>query len=81
MKHDPITTGKRKAVNITMDTGIVATARSLGLNLSQISEDAIRNATKEVEERRWKAENRTAIEGWNRWYEKNGNPLDKYRAW
>ncbi|USU10969.1 type II toxin-antitoxin system CcdA family antitoxin [Sphingomonadaceae bacterium OTU29THOMA1] len=79
MKHDPIASGKRKPVNVSLDTGIVAVAREHGLNLSQISEAAIRQAAKVEMERRWREENKDAIEGWNRWYEKNGHPLDAYR--
>ncbi len=79
MKHDPIATGKRKSVNMSLDTGIVAAAREAGLNLSQISEQAIRHATKVEQERRWKENNRDAIEGWNRWYEQNGDPLAHLR--
>lgn len=80
MKHDSIATGKRKSVNVSLDTGIVAAAREVGLNLSQISEQAIRQATKAEQERRWKEDNREAIEGWNRWYEKNGDPLAHLRS-
>ena len=75
MKHDPIATGKRKPVNLSLDTGYVQVARELGLNLSQISEAALKAATKQERERRWKEENREAIEAWNQWYEENGDPL------
>ncbi|RXD05289.1 post-segregation antitoxin CcdA [Sphingomonas sp. UV9] len=80
MKHDSVATGKRKSVNVSLDTGIVAAAREVGLNLSQISEQAIRQATKAEQERRWKEDNREAIEGWNRWYEKYGDPLAHLRS-
>ena len=80
MKHDPVASGKRKSVNMSLDTGIVSAAREAGLNLSQISERAIRHATKVEQERRWKEENREAIEGWNRWYEQNGDPLAHLRS-
>jgi antitoxin CcdA len=80
MRHDSIATGKRKSVNVSLDTGVVAAAREAGLNLSQISEAAIRRATKAEQERRWKEENREALEGWNRWYETNGDPLAHLRA-
>ena len=81
MRHDPIASGKRKPVNLSIDTGIVAAAREAGINLSQVSETAIRAATKVEEKRRWKEDNRPAIEAWNRWYEENGHPLDTYKAW
>ena len=79
MRHHPIVSGKRKPVNLSLDTGVVDAARTLGLNLSQISEAALREATRTEQARRWKEENREAIEGWNRWVEKNGLPLEKYR--
>lgn len=79
MKHESIRSGKRKAVNMSIDTGIVAAAREAGINISQVSEVAIRAATKAELDRRWKEENREAMEGWNRWVERNGLPLEKYR--
>jgi antitoxin CcdA len=79
MKHDPLRSGKRKPVNVSMDTGIVEAARAVGINLSQVSEAAVRAATKKEQERRWQEENRAAMAYWNRWVEENGLPLEKYR--
>jgi antitoxin CcdA len=79
MKHDPIASGKRKSVNLTMDTGIVAAARAAGVNLSQVSEAAVRKAWKDIREAELREENRAWIEANNRWVEENGLPLEKYR--
>nr|WP_315382068.1 type II toxin-antitoxin system CcdA family antitoxin [uncultured Sphingomonas sp.] len=79
MKHDPIASGKRKAVNVSIDTGVVAAAREVGLNLSQICEAAIRRATKAEQDRRWQEENRAWAEACNKWVEENGLPLERYR--
>ncbi len=79
MKQDPAASGTRKPVNLTLDTGIVAAAREAGLNLSRISEAALRESTKAEQGRRWQEENREALAGWSRWVEKNGLPLAKYR--
>jgi len=79
MRHDPIASGKRKSVNLTMDSGIVAAAREAGVNLSQVSEAAVRKAWKDIREAQWKEENREWIEANNRWVEENGFPLEKYR--
>lgn len=79
MKHDRITSGKRKAVNLSLDTGVVAAAREAGLNLSQVCEAAIRQATKAEMERRWQEENKAAIEAHNAWVEEHGLPLERYR--
>jgi antitoxin CcdA len=79
MRHDPVASGKRKSVNLSIDTGIVAAAREAGVNLSQVSEAAIRAATKVEQDRRWREENRELIEANNAWVEKNGLLLEKYR--
>ena len=79
MKHDPIASGKRKPVNLSIDTGVVAAAREAGINLSQVSEAAIRDAAKKERDRVWKEENRAAIEANNAWVEVHGLPLEKYR--
>lgn len=79
MKHDTIRPGKRKSVNMSLDTSVVAAARDAGINLSQVAEAAIRSATKAEMERRWRDENSDAIEGWHDWYAKHGHPLEKYR--
>ena len=79
MKHDPIASGKRKSVNMSIDTGIVAAAREAGVNLSQVSEATIRTALQAARDARWQEENREWIEANNAWVEKNGLPLEKYR--
>lgn len=75
MKHDPITAGKRKSVNLSIDTGVIAAAREAGLNLSRITEDALRIETKRRREQMWREDNREWLEGFNRRYEAEGDPL------
>ena len=79
MKHDRINAAKRRPVNISLDVELVAVAREVGINISQVSEAALRVATKAERERRWKEENRAAFDYWNKWVEENGLPLAKYR--
>ena len=79
MKHDLIATGKRKSVNLSIDTGIVAAAREAGVNLSQVSEAALRAAAQKVQDEKWQEDNREWIAANNAWVEKHGLPLEKYR--
>lgn len=72
MKHQPI--GKRRPVNLTLDSDTVAAARELGINLSQACNEALTAAVKEQRALRWKEENREAMEAWNRWLDMNGLP-------
>ncbi len=79
MKHDPIASGKRKPVNLSIDTGIVEAARNEGVNLSQVSEVALRLAAREARDTRWKQENRGWIDAHRKWVEENELPLERYR--
>lgn len=81
MKYEPIASGKRTPVNLSLDSGIAKSAREAGLNLSRVSEEALHVATKREHARQWQEEHREAFEAWNRWVEENGIPLEKYRAW
>ena len=51
-------------------------ARRLNVDFANRSEEQVREAVREV----WIEENRAAIESWNAWIEKNGLPLERYRA-
>ena len=79
MKHDPIASGKRKPVNLSLDTGVVAAAREVGINLSQACEAALRDAATAERNRRWKDDNRAWAESVNRWVEEKGLPLEHLR--
>lgn len=79
MRHEAFSTGKRKAVNVTLDTGIVAAAREMGINISRVSETAIRAATQLAVEQRWRDDNRAWAEAHNEWVEDHALPLERYR--
>lgn len=80
MKHDPVVPRKRKSVNVSLDVDVVAAAREQGINLSRITETALRAAIKAERERRWKEENRGAIAAFGNWYDTEGDPLAHLRV-
>lgn len=79
MKHDRLSRPKRRPVNLSLDTEMVAAARELGINLSQTCDHALAGAVKKERERRWVEENWDAIQANNAWVEQHGLPLAKYR--
>ncbi|MES2337996.1 MAG: type II toxin-antitoxin system CcdA family antitoxin [Pseudomonadota bacterium] len=79
MKHEAIVRARRRAVNLSLDGDLVKASKDAGINISQVSETALRAATKAEQDRRWKEENQAAFDYWNKWVEKNGLPLEKYR--
>lgn len=80
MEHAPISPRKRKPVNLSLDTGIVAAAREFGINMSRVTEDALHRATRAAQAQQWLDENRSALEDYNRWYEEQGDPLSHLRS-
>jgi len=77
----PPAPGRKRAVNVTVDENVLADAKQLGLNLSQVMEDELRRRVKEEKTRRWEEEHREAIEAHNRFIEKHGIFGAKYRSW
>ncbi|MFP4004455.1 MAG: type II toxin-antitoxin system CcdA family antitoxin [Alphaproteobacteria bacterium] len=69
----------RRAANLSIDRTVLAEARELKVNVSRAAEEGISRAIAEEKARRWREENAEAIEGWNRWVEKHGLPLARYR--
>lgn len=64
--------GTKVRVSLTIDAALVNQAKGLGLNLSAVSEDAIRIKTRAEQMRLWAEENREALEAKAKWIEKNG---------
>lgn len=60
-------------------TSLAAEAATLGLDADAIAEKALREAISAEKARRWREENREAIEAHNRWVEEHGLPLAEYR--
>jgi antitoxin CcdA len=79
MKHETVATGKRLSVNLSIDADVVAIAKDAGVNLSRVSEAALRAAAREAIDARWKQENRGWIDAHRAWVETNELPLERYR--
>lgn len=78
MAHATATT-PRKATDITLALDVYERAKDLGINFSRTCEQALREAIKAEEGRRWAEENAEFIRNTNDWVEKNGLPLTEYR--
>jgi antitoxin CcdA len=65
-----------KAEGPALPKKLLDEALRLKVDIAGRSEDQVRYAVREA----WIEENRQAIEGWNAWTEKNGLPLERYRA-
>ena len=65
-----------KAEGPALPQKLLDEANRLKVEIAGRSESQVRRAVREA----WIEENREAIEGWNAWVEKNGLPLERYRA-
>jgi antitoxin CcdA len=73
--------GRKRAVNVTVDENVLAEAKQLGLNLSQVMEEELRKRVTEERTRRFQEEHREAFDAHNRFIEKHGIWSAKYRSW
>jgi len=69
----------RKSINLSVREDLIAEAKALGLNLSEAATTGIAAAVSAEKSRRWKEENREAIESSNAYVRKHGLPLAKFR--
>jgi antitoxin CcdA len=70
---------RRKPTNLSLDSKLVAEARRLGLNVSRVAEEGLRQAIREEASRRWQEENHEALLSSNAYVENHGLPLAKHR--
>ena len=71
--------GQRRATNVTLPAALVTEAKERGINVSQACEAGLRASVAERRRAQWLAENRAAIEAYNRRIESDGLTLAAYR--
>ena len=71
---------RRAKVNLTLDADVTEAARSLRLNMSRLAEAAIIEAAKIERNRKWRAENQSAIHAYAEEVTENGLPLAEFRS-
>jgi antitoxin CcdA len=70
---------RRRAVNLSLPSDLVAAARSLGVNASQAAEAGIAAAVRRAREDAWLQANQAAIDQHATWLDRHGMPLEP--AW
>lgn len=79
MKHEPVPSGKRRAVTLSLAEERAADAESLGIDMEDALDRALATEIKRERDRRWREENREWIDAHRRWVEVNELPLERYR--
>ena len=70
----------RVKVNLSIDEGVSREARALGVNMSRVAEAAIAEAARLERNRRWREENRGALEAYEQEIASEGLPLARFRS-
>ena len=63
---------RKKPTNLSVDERLLAQARRLKLNLSQVLEAGLADAIRRAERAEWLKKNRAALEAYNEHVEKHG---------
>lgn len=69
----------KKAVNLTANAELVASAKEYKLNLSEIFEDAILQKLRAIQQQEWLDRNKDGIEAFNERIERSGIFASKFR--
>ncbi len=80
MRMPPASPRSRKApTNLSVRTDLVRRAKELGINISELVDEALERAIHAVERAAWNAENRDAIDAYNARVAKDGTFSDDWR--
>ena len=71
---------KKKAVNLSINAELLAEAKAAGINLSETLESALSKDLNESRWRKWREENRAAIEAYNEFIAEHGLLSDEWRG-
>jgi antitoxin CcdA len=70
---------QKKPTNLTINADLLREAKALDINLSQAFETHLAELVKTKKQEKWLAENREAIEAYNRFVDENGVFSDGWR--
>jgi antitoxin CcdA len=73
------TSAQKRATNVSLPADLIDEARRLNINISQACEQGLEQQVRKSKAEEWLEQNRESLEEWNRWVEKNGLPLARYR--
>lgn len=72
---------RRKPTNVSLDPVLLAEAQQMGINLSRVLEERLKDVVKAERQRRWLEENRKGIEAMNAFVDRNGVFNEEDREW
>ncbi|MDT7536393.1 type II toxin-antitoxin system CcdA family antitoxin [Sphingobium sp. SA2] len=77
--NKPMPSVRRKATNISLDSGLLEEARALQINISRACERGLADQISEAREQQWRADNADALASSNHHVADQGLPLAGFR--
>lgn len=71
--------GKR-ATNLSLSSDVLDAAKQLGINISQVCDNFLREVVLREQERKWREDHADFIAAYNATIEAEGLPLDEWRS-
>ncbi len=72
--------GKKRAVNMSIDGATLDLAKKIGMNLSKTVDAFLKDEVKRLYWEQWNEQNKDAIDSYNARIAKEGLPLAQYRS-
>lgn len=72
--------GHKRATNVSLSADVLAAARELGINVSQVCDAHLRDVVRAEQKRRWRTEHADFIAAYNAIVRTEGLPLDAWRT-
>jgi len=72
---------RRRATNVSLNPALLAEAQAMGVNLSRVLEERLREVVQAEKQRRWLEENRAAFDSVNDFVAKHGVFNEDERDW
>jgi antitoxin CcdA len=80
MKRRTLLTGSKKAVNVSIDQGLIQQAKALNINLSAVMEEALQQVVIAEWQQQWLDNHQQSIAAYNQDVEENGVFSDGLRS-
>lgn len=71
--------GKR-ATNLSLSTDVLDAAKTLGINISQVCDNHLRELVRREQEHKWRKDHADFIAAYNATVEAEGLPLDEWKS-
>jgi antitoxin CcdA len=72
---------RKKSVNLSIDAELAAEAKEFGANMSALLEKALQHELRAQREQKWREQNKSAMNAYDKHIEKDGLWLDEFRTW